>query len=130
MAQVVRTKHGTLKARFKQTHANYLCPMNRKLRAAKIFTTSTHARRSGFSPSITELPAKKHLFRSEHFEFELSCIKFKPFRVFRAEFNHMSLSIADRESNLHFAEYLNLQGKAKKSVGAVSRLRAHVSLSC
>ena len=26
----------------------------------------------------------------------------------------MSLSMAGRESNLHFAEYLNLQGKGKK----------------
>lgn len=42
----------------------------------------------------------------------------------------MSLSIAGRKSNLHFAEYLNLQGKAKKSVRVVSSLRGHVSLSC
>ena len=95
-----------------------------------IFLSSTHAQRFSFSPRIAEIPAKKHRFRTDHFEFELSCIKFKLFGVFRAEFSHMSLSIAGRESNLHFDEYLNLQGKAKKSVGVVTRLKPHVSLSC
>lgn len=116
MAQLVRTKHGTLNARFKQTYAACLCLGNKKLRATMIFTTSTHARRFSFSPRIAKKTAKKTVYEVNNLKFELSCINFKPFCVFQAQLSHMSLSIADGESNLHFAEYLNLQGKAKKKV--------------
>ena len=81
-----------------------------------IFTTNTHARRFSFSPRIAKKTAKNTVYEVNNLKFELSCINFKPFCVFQAQLSHMSLSIADRESNLHFAEYLNLQGKAKKKV--------------